>query len=167
MGEPCPGCGARFEPIEEIAGHPYIGASSACWATYGELLAREFGDVAYGRVHRHSVDVYSVQHPGSDGRRERQSVALHLIALAHWLEGGIEVPELNRVTQRLASARREWPWLEPPDAYGMTVVDILKATSGPEHVTLVRDWAEATWEAWAAHHGLVRGWAAEALSQRG
>ena len=167
MTEPCPGCGARFEPIEEIAAHPYIGASSACWATYGEVLAREFGDITYGRVHRHSVDVYSVQHPGSDKRRERQSVALHLVALAHWLEGGIEVPELNRITQRLASTRREWPWLEPPDAYSMTVVDILKATSGPEHVALVRDWAEATWQDWAAHHRVVRGWAAEALSQRG
>ena len=102
MTEPCPGCGARYEPIDALPSHPYIGASSACWSTFGEVLAREFGDIAYGRVHRHSVDVYAAQHPGTDGRRERQSVDLHLIALAHWLEDGIVAPELNRITQRVA-----------------------------------------------------------------
>ena len=78
-------------------------------------------------------------------------------------------PELNRITQGLASERRDWPWLEPPDParYRMTVVDVLKATSGEEHVALVRNWAEAVWEAWAPHHDLVRGWAAEARRQRG
>ena len=44
----------------------------------------------------------------------------------------------------------------------MTVVDVLKATNGDEHVALVRTWAEAIWEAWAPHHDLVRMWAAEA-----
>ena len=132
MTEPCPGCGARYAPSDDPPSHPYIGASSACWATFGELLAREFGDIAYGRVHRHSVDAYAAQHPGKDGRRERQSVALHLIAIAHWLEAGITTPELNRITQGLASAGRKWPWLEPPDPtrYRMTVVDVLKATNG-------------------------------------
>jgi Family of unknown function (DUF5946) len=49
----------------------------------------------------------------------------------------------------------------------MTVLDVLQATGGEEHVALVRSWAEAVWEAWAAHHDLVRGWAAEARRQRG
>ena len=167
--ERCPGCGAPYEPIEGPPSHPYIGASAACWATFGELLAREFGDVTYGRVHRHSVDAYAAQHPGTDGRRERQSVAVHLIAIAHWLQDGIVPPELNRITQGLASERRDWPWLEPPDPahYRMTVLDVLKAPSGEEHVVLVRSWAEAVWEAWASHHDLVRGWAAEARRQPG
>jgi hypothetical protein len=169
MTEPCPGCGARYAPSEDPPSHPYIGASSACWATFGELLAREFGDIAYGRVHRHSVDAYAAQHPGVDGRRERQSVALHLIAIAHWLEAGITTPELNQITQGLASASRKWPWLEPPDpkGYRMTVVDVLKATNGEEHVALVRTWAEAIWQAWAPHHDLVRIWAAEARQRPG
>jgi hypothetical protein len=168
MSEPCPGCGAQFEPVAEPPAHPYIGASSACWATFGEVLAREFGDIAYGKVHRHSVDVYAAQHPGTDGRRERQSVDLHLISLAHWLEDGIVVPKLNRITQRLASSGRTWPWLAPPvpGSYRMTVVDVLKATSGEEHVGLVRAWAESVWEAWAHHHPEVRRWAGEALRRQ-
>jgi CTP:molybdopterin cytidylyltransferase MocA len=162
--EPCPGCGARYLPqvVDEM--HPYIGASPACWSTFGELLAREFGDVTFGRIHRQSVDVYAVQHPGADDRRQRQSVALHLIGLCHWLERGIEFDRLTAITQRLANDDRPWPWLTPPVGYPMTVVDALVARDGAEHVRLVTRWAETTWEAWGAHHDIVRGWAAEALA---
>ena len=162
--EPCPGCGARYLPQAVDETHPYIGASPACWSTFGELLAREFGDVAFGRVHRHSVDVYAVQHPGTDDRRQRQSVALHLIGLCHWLEHGIEFDRLTAITQRLANDNRAWPWLTPPVGYPMTVVDVLVARNGAEHVRLVTRWAGTTWEAWAAHQDLVRGWAAEAMA---
>ena len=109
--EPCPGCGARYLPHLVDETHPYIGASSACWATFGEVLAREFGDPSFGQVHRQTVDVYAVQHPGADDRRQRQSVALHLIGLCHWLEHGLELERLNAITQRLAAADRDWPWL--------------------------------------------------------
>jgi CTP:molybdopterin cytidylyltransferase MocA len=161
--EPCPGCGARYLPQMLDETHPYIGASPACWATFGEVLAREFENVTFGRVHRHTVDVYSVQHPGTDDRRQRQSVALHLIGLCHWLEHNVGMDRLNAITQRLANADRDWPWLEPPSAYPMTVVDVLEARDGAEHVRLVRRWAEITWEAWSAHHDTTRAWAGEAL----
>jgi CTP:molybdopterin cytidylyltransferase MocA len=165
--EPCPGCGARYLPQVGDEMHPYIGASPACWSTFGELLAPEFGDVTFGRIHRHSVDVYAVQHPGTDDRRQRQSVALHLIGLCHWLEHGIESDRLTAITQRLASDDRSWPWLTPPIGYPMTVVDVLVARHGAEHLDLVRRWAETTWVAWAAHHETVRAWAGEALRDRG
>ena len=166
--EPCPGCGARYLPqiVDEM--HPYIGASPACWATFGELLAREFGgNVTFGRIHRQSVDVYAVQHPGTDDRRQRQSVAIHLIGLCHWLEHGIEFDQLTAITQRLANDDRAWPWLVAPVGYPMTVGDVLVARGGPEHVRLVTRWAETTWDAWSAHHDTVRAWAAEALRGRG
>jgi len=159
--EPCPGCRARYLPQRLDETHPYIGASPACWATFGEVLAREFENVTFGRVHRHTVDVYSVQHPGTDDRRQRQSVALHLIGLCHWLEHGIEFDRLNAITQRLANEDRPWPWLAPPSAYPMTVGDLLVARDGSEHGRLVRDWAETTWRAWSAHHEIVRAWARE------
>jgi CTP:molybdopterin cytidylyltransferase MocA len=161
--EPCPGCGARYLPQVLDETHPYIGASPACWATFGEVLAREFEDVTFGRVHRHTVDVYSVQHPGHDERRQRQSVALHLIGICHWLEHGLEMERLNAITQRLANEDRPWPWLAPPASYRMTVGDLLVARDGREHVRLVREWGETTWDAWSAHHDVVRGWAREAL----
>lgn len=164
--EPCPGCGERYAPVAEDTTHEYIGASPACWATFGELLAREFGDYRYGVVHRHTIDAYAAQHPGTDGRRQRQSVALHLVALCHWLEEGMTAEQLNPITQRLAGGDRAWPWLEPPTSYGTTVRDVLRATTADEHVALVRAWAEDVWRAWSRHHATVRAWAAEGRSVR-
>ena len=164
IGERCPGCGELYVPTGTTKTHGYIGASPACWEAFGEVLAREFANVAYGMVHRHTVDVYAVQHPGRDGRREWQSVAVHLIALCHWLDHGLTAPQLNPVTQTLASSKADWPWLTPPDGYPLTVADVLRATSGQEHVRLVGEWAASVWEAWSAHHDLVRRWAADALA---
>jgi CTP:molybdopterin cytidylyltransferase MocA len=164
--EACIGCGARYLPQVLDETHPYIGASPACWSTFGEVLAREFGDISFGRVHRQTVDVYAVQHPGTDERPQRQSVALHLVGLCHWLEHGVEFDRLNAMTQRLANEDRPWPWLTPPPGYPMTVADLLVARDGAEHVGLVTRWAETTWQAWAAHHETVRGWAREALRVR-
>ena len=161
----CPGCAARYLPQVIDETHPYIGSSTACWATFGEVLAREFGDVGFGRVHRHTADVYAVQHPGTDGRRQRQSVTLHLVGLCLWLEHRVEGDRLDAITARLARDERSWPWLPPPRRYGMTVADLFAARDGAEHVALVRRWAEATWDAWSAHHPTVRAWARDALGE--
>ena len=79
-GSACPGCGALFE---ERAGptHRYMESSPACWAAYGEVLAREYSDQAFYAVHRMSVDTYAVQHPGQPSPQTIQSVAVHLIRL--------------------------------------------------------------------------------------
>ncbi len=168
LGEPCPGCGARFGPREPAAVHPYLGASPACWAAFGELLAREFEDRAYyGRVHRHTVDAYAAQHPGQDGRRQRQSVALHLIGLCHWLEHDLESARLNAITGRLTASTRDWPWLDPPSKYDMTVLDVLGGADADEHGRLVRRWAESVWDAWRVHHPTLRRWAARAAGEAG
>lgn len=164
--EACPGCAERYLPHVNDETHPYLGASAACWAAFGELLAREFGDVADGRVHRHMVDVYAVQHPGRDDRRQRQSVALHLVALCGWLEHELSVERLDAITQALASSDRAWSWLTPPVGFPLTVADVLDASTGVAHVALVRRWGIATWEAWSGHHDTVRGWAREALGER-
>ena len=163
LEERCHGCGGRYPAMPAGEAHPYIGASPACWAAFGEVLAREFQNPAYGWIHRHTVDAYTVQHPGLDDRRQRQSVALHLIGLCHWLEHGLETEHMNRVTQRLANSEAAWPWLDAPDAYELTVLDVLAATSGEEHGRYVRRWGESVWEAWSEHHDLIRRWAAEAL----
>jgi CTP:molybdopterin cytidylyltransferase MocA len=163
----CPGCGIRVPAPAAGPTHEYIESSPGCWALFNDLLAREFGDPSYGRVHRHTVDVYAVQHPGVDDRRQRQSVALHLVGLCHWLEHDLEQDRLNAITQRLASAGRDWPWLEPPAAYAMTVADVHRARTGAEHRALVRHWAQATWDAWVEHQPRVREWAADALLPTG
>lgn len=164
LAEACPGCGARYGPHATVTTHAYVGASPACWAAFGELLARESQDRAYGRLHRHTVDVYAVQHPGEDDRRQRRSVAIHLIGLCHWLEHGLDARRVNVATRAmLQGSRPDWKWLAPPSDYAMTVGDVLIAGTGAEHERLVRRWAELTWEAWRPHHDVVRRWAADAL----
>ena len=81
----CPGCGLDL-PEHDGPTHAYIGASPACWALYGELLAREYGELRYPPSHRLTVDVYAIQHPGGGERRAIQSVAVHLMALCLVLE---------------------------------------------------------------------------------
>jgi CTP:molybdopterin cytidylyltransferase MocA len=164
LGEACQGCGVLLAPQQDGPTHEYLGASAACWMAFGELAAREFGEMGYGRLHRNTVDAYAVQHPGIDGRRQRQSVALHLIGLCHWLEHGLSATRLIPITQRLAGDKRDWPWLEVPAWYDMTVVDVLAAADAAAHERLVRLWAESVWEAWSAHRELVRRWAAEAVN---
>lgn len=164
LAEACPGCGARYGPRAPDTTHPSIGASPACRAAFGELLAREFHDPAYGRLHRHTVDVYAVQHPGEDDRRQPQSVAIHLIGLCHWLEHGLDARRVEATTRAmLQRSRPDWPWLAPPTDYEMTVGDVLVARTGAEHERLVRRWAAVTWQAWRPHHDVVRRWAADAL----
>lgn len=161
--EVCPGCGERFAPMPDGPTHAYIGASPACWAAYSEVLAREFNDPAYFAPHRFTVDAYAAQHPGEDDRRQRQSVAVHLVGICHWLEHGMSTEEVISATQRILSVPRDWPWMEPPTAYSMTVLDVLAATSAAEHLELVRAWAASVWESWSAHHDAIRAWASEAL----
>jgi hypothetical protein len=165
LGEPCPGCGALLQPQPEGPTHDYLGASPACWMAFGELAAREFGDVGHGQLHRHSIDAYAVQHPGDDGRRQRQSVAVHLIGLCHWLEHGLSAAQLTPITQRLTADKRDWPLLEPPAWYDMTVLDLASATHPDAHARLVGRWAESVWQAWSPHHHRIRAWAEESLTR--
>jgi hypothetical protein len=51
---------------------------------YGEMLAREYGDPAYFRVHQLTVDTYAVQHPGPRERRAIQSVGWARDVWAAW-----------------------------------------------------------------------------------
>lgn len=81
----CIGCGASV-PNTDDPRHKYIGSSPGCCAIYCEVLAKEYSDYRFGRVHRLTVDTYAVQHPGKPERRSIQSVAVHLIGLHFSLE---------------------------------------------------------------------------------
>ena len=152
-------------PLTDGPTHPYLGASAACWALFGELLAREFGDPAYFRVHQLTVDTYAVQHPGEPERRSTQSVGLHLMTLCIFLERGADAATGPKLHQRIMAKPPEFHWLEPPLSQGdVTVGDVLAARSPDEHAERVRAWAQAVWDAWAPHHEVVRGWVEESLN---
>jgi len=163
----CPGCGAALADDPNGPHHKYMTASSGCWQAFGEILAAEFGRPGWGHEHRLTVDTYAAQHPGEGDRRQRQSVAIHLVALCHRLERGLDAHSLLAATQRMTAEKREWPRLTAPHTYDLTVVDVLGASTAEEHLALVRRWAEATWEAWSDEHATVRGWADAALGAAG
>lgn len=155
---PCPGCGAAV-PLVEGPTHPYIGAPAGCWAAYMEVIARDFGEYRYPRAHRLAVDTYAVQHPGRPGRRSRQSVAVHLIALYLALERAFPPEAATRVMRLALREKERYPWLEPPFPRGeLTVLDVLAAKGLDEHARAVERWARSVWEAWAPHRGTVEAW---------
>ncbi len=150
-------------PAQDGPTHRYLGASAACWALYGRLMAREFNDPAYAPIHQMSTDTYAVQHPGVPERRTIQSVALHLMTLC--LAFGEERRSLDgpRLHKRMV-ARAPFHWLEPPRPNGrVTVADVLRAEGPAEHRTLVAAWARDVWDAWAPHHPTVLTWIEQTL----
>lgn len=160
----CPGCG-QLLPEQQGPTHPYLGSSAACWALYGEVLAREYSDPDYFRVHQLTVDAYAVQHPGVPERRAVQSVALHLITLCLVLEEAADAGEGPKLHRRLAQRRPRFHWLEPPRPNGrMTVADVRRAASAAEHERIVAAWAHDVWAAWEPHHATVRRWIDRSLA---
>lgn len=156
MGERCPGCGAEFEPLDGPT-HPYIGASAACWARYGELLAREYDRERYDRlIHGLSVDAYAAQHPGERGRRQAQSVRVHLATLCAYFVEGVRDGDALVAAHRKLSERDRLGWLEPPERRGeITVADIDLGLEDSAYARAIEGWARSVWDAWSAHHAEI------------
>lgn len=153
--ETCPDCGLTL-PAGSGEVHPYLGASASCWALYGEVLAREYADPRYMKVHRLTVDAYAAQHPGKPERRSIQSVWVHLAGLYLTLERGLRPDFVRRVMESIIERSDTLSWLEPPVAYGSTVADVVVAGDADGHAELVRRWADDVWAAWRNHQGTVR-----------
>ncbi len=116
----------------------------------------------------HHVDCYAVQHPdgGEHDRRQRQSVAVHLISLCLLLECGQPPAQASarrgQLSQRVLPAlgMADWPYLPPPSERGaVTAADVYRARHPEEFAARLREWTQSAWSAWAAHHDTVRVWA--------
>jgi hypothetical protein len=157
----CPGCGAV---LPEKAGptHRYLESSPACWAKYGEVLSREYGERRlFQSVHRLTVDTYAVQHPGRPSPQSMQSVAVHLMSLHVTLDTSSDPGWAARVIREAVRVKGRYPWLTPPGDRGpITVADVSRAGDAAEHERRVGEWAAAVWKAWAPHHRTVRLWCA-------
>ena len=153
----CPGCLAELPEFDGPV-HAYIGASPACWAKFGLLLAREYQDPAWFQLHQMTVDAYATQHPGTPGRRSTQSVALHLMTLGMILERDLDPADAPRFHKAMAH-RPDFTWLEPPWMAGrMKVTDVLGAEDVSNHERLVRKWGADVWDAWSPHHAQIWEW---------
>lgn len=138
----CSGCGLV---LPEVTGptHPYMQSSPACWATYGEVLARSYEDPQRRRVHQLMVDAFAVQHPGAPDRRSVQSVGIHLMTLCLVLERGANPQEGPRLHKHMVK-RPVFHWLEPPPRRGdITVNDVHAAVDAAGHIEAVEAWASS------------------------
>jgi len=162
----CPGCGGLFPDIEGPT-HRYMVASPGCWAAFGEVLEREYGDPKLQEVHRLSVDAYAAQHPGTRSRQSIHSVGLHLVRLYLQLEGGLSTQKANDAMLVLGRHKQGLCWLEPPASLGeVTVADVVHCRGLEEHRTAVRAWARSVLAAWSAHRPTVERWAEKWLASK-
>jgi hypothetical protein len=154
----CVGCGGLFPKMEGPT-HLYMESSPGCWAIYGEVLAREYSNVAFSQTHRVTVDAYAAQHPGHPSPQSIQSVAGHLIRLCLLLEYGLEIERANAAMLKAIESKKKFAWLTPPPSRGaLTVLDVHRASSVEYHVQRVSAWAASVWAAWAPHHDQIRQW---------
>ena len=155
----CPDCGVLY-PEAEITPHAYLGGSTGCWAAYTKLLAREYEDARYFAAHRYTVDAYTTQHPGDQSdRRAAQSVNIHLAALCALIDQERPKSDIPHILGTLAKTLKgQFEPLAPPapDAYAVTIKDVLKATNAQSHGELTRAWAEDVWHAYERHHDWAR-----------
>jgi Family of unknown function (DUF5946) len=149
----CPECGAVT-----------YGGRAACQKLFDEILAKEFSNYRYARVHRLTVDVYSLQHP-AEYMRSAKSYAAHLTGMYAALEDDTPAAT-NRAVQRWLNGPKALtrPDQPPPLQRGtLTVTHVYEANEPKEHVRRVREWAESTWDAWRGYHRLAKEWIVEAM----
>ena len=147
----CPECGASVE------------GRAACQTLFDEVLAREFGDFRYGRLHRLTVDSYALQHP-SEYMKSAKSYAAHLTGMCAALEDDA-ARETNRAVQQWLGGSKimERPSQPAPCQRGtLTIVHLHVAIDPEDHLRRVREWARTAWEAWHDYHDLARQWIREA-----
>ncbi|GAA6182415.1 hypothetical protein NBRC116594_38530 [Shimia sp. NS0008-38b] len=159
----CPGCGGRFDNITGPT-HAYMISSSGCYAAFNRLLAAEYSDPALRTTHRLTVDTYAVQHAGDpNSRRAVQSVGLHLARLKLQLTHDLPPKETNDVMLGMSEHKATLIPLAPPTRFTLTVADVAPRAGTKQHSAKVRDWAQATWDDYAAHHDYISDWIAKTI----
>jgi hypothetical protein len=156
----CIGCGARV-PATDGPTHKYLGTSPGCWQIFGDVLAKEFGNPLYMKVHRLTVDAYALQHLGTPGAQTIQSMNVHLLGLCAALNHGIDYDFIPKImNNRLAAYKkgRTFTWLTPPSSLGtITVIDVVQARNPDAHSEIVHAWATDVWQQWQPHHAFIEG----------
>ena len=144
------------DSICEDCGAAAIQGKAGCRQMFEEILAKEFSDYRYGKIHRLTVDSYALQHPEAY-MRSGKSFAAHLTGMCAALEHE-DTLDLNRTVQKWLSSnpRIEKPSQLPEHRGALTVAYICSAADADEHVNRVREWARDIWSAWAEHHNLAR-----------
>ena len=155
----CPGCGAVIPDPGGVA-HPPLMASPGCWAAYGDVVGREYGEWSNPPIHRLTSAAYAAQHPGERSPKSIQALAVHLITLYFAIDRGMDAARIPREIGRAVADPSEFRWLEvPPDRDWRTILDVRGARDDREHTSRVLRWAASVWEAWSPSHDSIRKWA--------
>jgi hypothetical protein len=135
-----------------------------CLKLFEEILAKEFSDYRYGRIHRLTVDAYALQHPDAY-MRSGKSFAAHLTGICAAIEYE-NTFVVNQTVQKWLSTnpRIEKPARIPEHRGNLTITYITSAADVEEHTERVREWARDVWGAWSEHHALARQLIGEAAS---
>ena len=135
-----------------------LASAVECKEHFDEILAKEFSDYRYARIHRLTVDTYSLQHP-DPYMISAKSFAAHLAGMCCAMEHEND-PDLMRALQQWLNGKRED--LEKPaqleELGELTIAHILDADDGAEHERRVREWAADVWSAYDAYHDLAQEW---------
>ena len=137
----------------------------ACQKLFDEVLAREFGDYRYARMHRLTVDVYALQHP-AEYMRSAKSYAAHLTGMYAALETAATA-EINRAVQQWLNGPKGFPRPDVPAPRQrgvLTIVHVHEASAPEDHLRRVQEWAQSVWEGWRAYHHLARQWVEQATA---
>jgi hypothetical protein len=154
----------RQDAVCEDCGAPVPGGKSGCQKLFDEVIAREFGDYRYGRSHRLTVDVYSLQHP-EPYMRSGKSFAAHLTGICAALETE-KSAAINRAVQQWLNGNPaiDKPAQLPQARGALTIAYVHGAATAEEHKGRVWEWARSVWEAWSDYHDLARQLIGEAMA---
>jgi hypothetical protein len=142
--------------ICEHCGAVVAEGKAGCLKLFEEILVREFSDYRYGKIHRLTVDAYSLQHPDSY-MRSGKSFAAHLTGIYAALEAK-DALAVNRTVRKWLSTN---PKIEKPAGLPLhrgklTITFIHSAVDADEHSKRVREWAREVWRAWNEHHTFAK-----------
>ena len=152
------------DDICEDCGAVVAEGKAGCLKIFEEIIAREFSDYRYGRIHRLTVDAYSLQHP-DEYMRSGKSFAAHLTGMSVALEGEAALATNQAVQKWLSmNPQVEKPANIPKRRGGLNITYIRSAADADEHVKCVREWARDVWDAWSEHHELAKRLISEATS---
>lgn len=157
----------RTNDICEDCGADVSEGKAGCQRMFEEVIAREFSDYRYGRIHRLTVDAYSLQHP-EPYMRSGRSFAAHLTGLCVALERA-DASGINGAVQRWLSGNPliDKPSRLPAGRGELTIMYIHGAADAEEHNRRVQEWARCVWDAWNEHHALARRLISEATTKTG
>jgi hypothetical protein len=156
-----------LDDVCEDCGATVAEGKAGCLKIFEEIIAKEFSDYRYGKIHRLTVDAYSLQHPDKY-MRSGKSFTAHLTGMCAALEGE-DALSINQVVQRWLSTNPqvEKPTHLPERRGTLNITYIHSAADADEHVRRVQKWARDVWGAWSEHHDLARQLIDEAASQVG